>query len=755
MEFRICLAIVLLTFDVSLCLLEDNNATTATLKALHLVFRHGHRTTERVASLIYPNHPHKNEEYYPYGYGQLTNEGKTASYELGVFLKKQYGQFLGRIYQPALIDAVSTGTLRASTTLSFLLTGLFAPENTPLERSKPLNWKSSYRELSPHDKLLLSPFNNNCSSHQQSFQGFLRAKTKKKVLQTYARIYQHIQEKTKTNLHPLQRIAGLFDIIVMPKETNFKRFLWNKRSFFSKNFFIDFYLSSSSTSEFKQLTGGFLLKKILQDTRLKLDNKINPTERKMFLYSAHDTTVFYILRAMELSLSDIPDFTGCVIVEIHKINSIDSVRILYRDLNSFNVMIVPGCTEFCPLTKFVKIVEKNIPSDDLFKMRFKVYSITTLLIFGIPFSLLEENNATTATLKALHILFRHGHRTTEKLVSSIYPSDPHKDEKYYPYGFGQLTNEGKRKAFELGQWLRKRYNAFLGTTYHPETIDAVSSGYNRTAATLSLVLAGLYPPKGTDLEWNENLNWQPVIYIQLPQIGNYLNFAFATCPKFMKLFSDYLNTSQGKAKIQFYKPLIDYVQENSGGTVSPLFLPFFLYDILATQQEWGLELPKWTNIIYPNILYSANLDFFAMQMATTEMRRFNAGPLLEKIIKNTALKISNTIEPPERKIFIYSGHDLNLIFLQTLLGVYTSHRPSYGACLMIEVHQINKVYGIKIYYDTKTKGNPEALKIPGCDYFCPFKKFYKLVKHYLPTKDTNCTVTTDEQFDNFASIFQQ
>lgn len=28
--------------------------------------------------------------------------------------------------------------------------------------------------------------------------------------------------------------------------------------------------------------------------------------------------------------------------------------------------------------------------------------------------------------------------------------------------------------------------------------------------SMQVVLAGLFPPKGTAMEWNRNLNWQPI-----------------------------------------------------------------------------------------------------------------------------------------------------------------------------------------------------------------------------------------------------
>lgn len=66
--------------------------------------------------------------------------------------------------------------------------------------------------------------------------------------------------------------------------------------------------------------------------------------------------------------------------------------------------------------------------------------------------------------------------------------------------------------YRLGKILRARYNQFLGPTYTPDLIDPTSSSANRTKMSLELVLAGLFPPKGTLLEWQNELNWQPIPY---------------------------------------------------------------------------------------------------------------------------------------------------------------------------------------------------------------------------------------------------
>lgn len=39
---------------------------------------------------------------------------------------------------------------------------------------------------------------------------------------------------------------------------------------------------------------------------------------------------------------------------------------------------------------------------------------------------------------------------------------------------------------------------------------AQTTGVTRTKMTMQVVLAGLFPPHGTAMEWNSNLNWQPI-----------------------------------------------------------------------------------------------------------------------------------------------------------------------------------------------------------------------------------------------------
>ncbi|KAG5868545.1 hypothetical protein JTB14_035866 [Gonioctena quinquepunctata] len=157
------------------------------------------------------------------------------------------------------------------------------------------------------------------------------------------------------------------------------------------------------------------------------------------------------------------------------------------------------------------------------------------------------------SLELIHVIFRHGDRTPDKSV--IYKNDPHINQTYYPFGYGQLTNIGKRKEYLIGKALRKRYHQFLGD-FTLDSVDPRSTDYNRTKMSLQLVLASLFPPRGKTV-WEKNLNWQPVPFNYWP-VGedHVLGDPHANCPRFQRAYLNYLNSSEGQSLYQNFSEII-------------------------------------------------------------------------------------------------------------------------------------------------------------------------------------------------------
>ncbi|XP_044258836.1 venom acid phosphatase Acph-1-like [Tribolium madens] len=339
----------------------------------------------------------------------------------------------------------------------------------------------------------------------------------------------------------------------------------------------------------------------------------------------------------------------------------------------------------------------------------------------------------TSTLELVHVLFRHGDRTPDRHV--IYPKDPHINETYYPFGFGQLTNAGKRKQYLLGKALHKRYKKFLGT-YTLNTIDARSTDYNRTKMSLQLVLASLFPPE-KELIWEKNLHWQPIPFNYFHLDDDYvLGDPFKNCKRYKNSYNNFLNSLDGQKLFEQYSDIKKYIIDNSGSNFTSKKMAD-MYFTLTTEQENGLVLPAWTEKVYPKVLSDlTHLEYF-LSTANTELKKLASGFLLKKIIYDSEQKIKNMLHQRKR-MFIYSAHEYNIAHLMYLLGIYYPHVPPYGSYMLIEIHNIKGIRIVKVFYQDYRTEKPKRMKLPNCNNFCRFERFVNLYKKYLPESRNEC-----------------
>lgn len=69
----------------------------------------------------------------------------------------------------------------------------------------------------------------------------------------------------------------------------------------------------------KRLNVGYLLQKMLNDTMSKVDGNVLHQNKKMYLYSGHETTLGFFLDAMNiLEPPHVPPYASIVLVEVHR-----------------------------------------------------------------------------------------------------------------------------------------------------------------------------------------------------------------------------------------------------------------------------------------------------------------------------------------------------------------------------------------------------------------------------------------------------
>uniref|UniRef100_A0A8D8S6A7 Venom acid phosphatase Acph-1 n=1 Tax=Cacopsylla melanoneura TaxID=428564 RepID=A0A8D8S6A7_9HEMI len=354
------------------------------------------------------------------------------------------------------------------------------------------------------------------------------------------------------------------------------------------------------------------------------------------------------------------------------------------------------------------------------------FSTALSLLLSI-LQVVTSTNDQADSLRLVHVVFRHGQRTP----ADTYPNDPYEKHKFEPFGWGQLTNAGKKAQFEQGEWLRQRYSALLGDMYSPAQFKAQCTDVDRAKMSTQLMLAGLYPPKG-DQVWNPSLLWQPIPLDYEPLKYDKLLLGRFPCPRYQEELDSVMKSEEVKSILETNRQLLDHVSTQSGMTISTPDDAQSLYSTLKAEKDYGLTLPDWTNRVFPDPLSKITAQSFVINGKTPQLQKLKGGFLLKKIIADTTAKL---VGKSQMRMFAYGGHDSTVANLLLAMDTWDLQIPEYNALVMMEIHQIQPdEHGVKIYLRNTTAEEPYLLQVPGCAKLCPWETFIQLTESKIPAK---------------------
>ncbi|XP_014239519.1 testicular acid phosphatase homolog [Cimex lectularius] len=362
--------------------------------------------------------------------------------------------------------------------------------------------------------------------------------------------------------------------------------------------------------------------------------------------------------------------------------------------------------------------------------------ITCILILSVSFakaSDLEWKDLDKNLGPVVHVslVYRHGERTPTWFGKD----DAYKDIKYWPEGYGQLTKEGMLHHYKLGEWLRLSYAHLIpNPKLRTRSMCTQSSIYDRTIMSALSSLAGMFPPeesgKFTDLKW------QPTpVYTESLKTDKLVAMEDIECRSYDKEFKNFLESEELK-KLNKFVDLVENITESTGLSITTTDRLRVVYSTLLIYEMAGLELPAWSNGVYPELLKKASDFTFLLPTYTTKMKRLKSGPLLKTIIKTFDEKINNDESRMQKctNITAYSTH-ANIVanFLNTL-GVFNRLTPPFAAMVLVELRQLENNYYVDVLYKNQTDPyhDPHVLQVPGCDIKCPFDKFKQLLAPVTP-----------------------
>ncbi|XP_050442372.1 lysosomal acid phosphatase-like [Adelges cooleyi] len=322
-------------------------------------------------------------------------------------------------------------------------------------------------------------------------------------------------------------------------------------------------------------------------------------------------------------------------------------------------------------------------------------------------------------LKFAVVIFRHGDRAP--LYS--YKTDPYTNA--FPEGKSQLTKLGKRHMFTKGQILRRLYDGFLSKVYLPKEIYTKTTAVARTHMSAGLVLAGLYPPTGYQKWLDSETVWQPIpIYGGSPDHSDGI---FNNCPSGSSSFKTAIVKST-QLDNETHEELLSYLSNKCGQPIQ-LYDIYSLYDLLNCQINAGLQPPDWTNPNYYEqiAVIAERKESRQFLCGNKKLQNLFIGPLIKEIASEIQEKSHNSTSELQ-KMIMYSGHDLTIQFIATILGNEMT-QPHYGASLHFHLYRYNETEGdiVKVlFYKSWNDNEGNTLPISDCGDPCKVDDFVKL-----------------------------
>ncbi|XP_072755356.1 lysosomal acid phosphatase-like [Anoplolepis gracilipes] len=332
-----------------------------TLQQVVFLFRHGDRTPTRT----YPKDPYINYNW-PGGRGALTKRGMLQLYDVGQWIRREYGAIIGNKFESGIIVVHSSDKDRCIMSAQALLASLFLP--SPEDMFLPgLIWTPVPIHTIPQNLDKLVSMKAPCPRLQKAIkQAFLdEAKRSKAKMTEY---YKELTEHTGQNMSMISDIEALYDTLEVQEQHGLQLPEWTRKFYNNEMREIaarSMALFTNSTIQ-KRLLAGPLLKEILLHME---ETKTDSKPKRAYFYSVHDLTIVDVLRTMGFTNELIrPDYGATLIFELHLINNSadQEVKVLY--LNNTETKIahplkIPNCAIPCLLQNLKQVWHEVIPND--------------------------------------------------------------------------------------------------------------------------------------------------------------------------------------------------------------------------------------------------------------------------------------------------------------------------------------------------------------------------------------------------------
>lgn len=291
----------------------------------------------------------------------------------------------------------------------------------------------------------------------------------------------------------------------------------------------------------------------------------------------------------------------------------------------------------------------------------------------------------------------------------------------------ELTPVGMNQEFTLGTNLRKlliEEKKLLTEEYIANSILTCASNTNRTIMSAECLLTGMYPP-GTGPMFAKDTPALPdrIQVIPIRTLPDSSTMILMPYPQYLKLLEKYVYpTKKWKETEEEIKPKMEKWGQAVGYNIKTLGDVLTVGDVLICAESHNLPYPADLSQAEAQEIIDLTNNKLAYQFTVKELSYSMGGELLNAIEGNLSDFI-NGKQP--YKLVYYSGHDITILPIMSLLGKPLETAPGYASHILIELYKNDSgSFTVKVVY------NYDYQKLPvmnGSDS-CSFEDFKKLVE---------------------------
>jgi len=184
-------------------------------------------------------------------------------------------------------------------------------------------------------------------------------------------LFKYVSRNVGQEIVDIVKLDYIYDTLLIENATGLTLPPWTQQVFpgdgtFKKLRDLSFTVDTL-TEELKRLKGGPWLKEIIAHSDAIASNE-DDDHVKLYIYSAHDTTVAPMLHTMGVFNGVAPPYASMIMVEMMEVqNQGLMIQVLYHNESGHEpyVMTIPGCQPLCPLDKFKQLTSRYIPDNIL------------------------------------------------------------------------------------------------------------------------------------------------------------------------------------------------------------------------------------------------------------------------------------------------------------------------------------------------------------------------------------------------------